>query len=229
MLDEPLGSLDRALREELVEELRTILKELGVTALYVTHDQEEAMALGDRMVIMNRGRIEQIDTPAAIYTQPATPFVATFLGFTNLLPATPSPDGVMTPLGHFPLSTTTGAKELTLLIRPEAARLVSPRERRNPGFSAWEQNSDLGFFQGRLIAATYHGNYLRVEVEAGLGGTTHSEAPNLVFNLPTYLHSHEAGEVESQQWLTLPAIGQPIQLLIDTKQATLLSYPTFTS
>src|SRR5690606_14441447 len=94
MLDEPLGSLDRGLREELVEELRRILKEMGVTALYVTHDQDEAMALGDRMVIMQRGRIEQVGTPTAVYTHPATPFVARFLGFTNLIPAQPTNHGV---------------------------------------------------------------------------------------------------------------------------------------
>ena len=107
MLDEPLGSLDRALREELVEELRQILKSMGMTALYVTHDQDEALALGDRIVIMNAGRIEQVGPPQVIYTHPASDFVARFLGFSNLLPATVTeaePGLAMTPLGPFPLA-----------------------------------------------------------------------------------------------------------------------------
>ena len=87
MLDEPLGSLDRALRETLVGELRTILKQVGVTALYVTHDQEEAYMIADRIVVMQQGRVAQIDAPHRLYTRPAAPFVARFLGMSNLLPA----------------------------------------------------------------------------------------------------------------------------------------------
>lgn len=86
MLDEPLGSLDRALRESLMDELRTLLKRLGLTALYVTHDQQEALAVADRVVVMNQGRIVQQGAPQAIYLEPANAFVARFLGYTNLLP-----------------------------------------------------------------------------------------------------------------------------------------------
>ena len=92
MLDEPLGALDRALREQLMNELRLILKRVGVTVLYVTHDQEEAFAVADRVVIMRArpelgegGRVEQADTPQAVYRHPATAYVAQFLGFRNLL------------------------------------------------------------------------------------------------------------------------------------------------
>jgi ABC-type Fe3+/spermidine/putrescine transport system ATPase subunit len=84
MLDEPLGSLDRALRERLMTELPDILSEVGVTALYVTHDQTEAFAIADRAVVMNAGRVEQTGPPETIYQCPATPFVAHFLGLTNL-------------------------------------------------------------------------------------------------------------------------------------------------
>lgn len=86
MLDEPLGSLDRALRESLMDELRTLLKRLGLTALYVTHDQQEALTVADRVVVMNEGRIVQQGAPQEIYLQPANAFVARFLGYTNLLP-----------------------------------------------------------------------------------------------------------------------------------------------
>lgn len=87
MLDEPLGSLDRALRETLMEEVRAILKRLGLTALYVTHDQQEALAVADRIAIMNKGEIVQLADPRTIWNAPATVFVARFLGFQNLLPA----------------------------------------------------------------------------------------------------------------------------------------------
>jgi ABC-type Fe3+/spermidine/putrescine transport system ATPase subunit len=86
MLDEPLGSLDAALRERLVVELRQILQQSGTTALYVTHDQQEAFAIADRIAVMNAGRIEQIAPPEALYKQPKTEFVARFLGFQNIVP-----------------------------------------------------------------------------------------------------------------------------------------------
>ena len=88
MLDEPLGSLDRTLRERLMNELRTILKGVGVTAIYVTHDQQEAFAVADRVVIMDRGHKVQEGRPEEVYQGPATEFVARFLGLTNLLRGT---------------------------------------------------------------------------------------------------------------------------------------------
>ncbi|MFN3928151.1 MAG: ABC transporter ATP-binding protein, partial [Thermoflexus sp.] len=85
LLDEPLSALDAKIREELRGEIRRIQKTLGITTLYVTHDQEEALALSDRVVVMNMGRIEQVGTPAEIYNTPRTPFVARFVGTMNLL------------------------------------------------------------------------------------------------------------------------------------------------
>ncbi len=85
MLDEPLGSLDAALRERLVVELRTIIRNLGLTAVYVTHDQQEAFAIADRMAVMNMGKIEQVGTPQQLYRGPATAFVARFLGLDNVI------------------------------------------------------------------------------------------------------------------------------------------------
>lgn len=86
LLDEPLSALDAALRKELRGGLRRILKRLGTTAVYVTHDQEEALALADRVAVMREGQIEQIDTPAELYQAPKTPFVASFIGRANLWP-----------------------------------------------------------------------------------------------------------------------------------------------
>src|SRR5512139_800405 len=88
MLDEPLGALDRQLREELMIELRRILQAAHLTAIYVTHDQSEAFAVADRVAVMNAGRVEQIDTPSNLYAQPATDFVARFLGMPNLISGT---------------------------------------------------------------------------------------------------------------------------------------------
>jgi len=137
MLDEPLGSLDRALREELMTELRTILKGVGVTSIYVTHDQQEAFAVSDRVIVMRRGHVMQQGTPHDVYFQPASPWVARFLGLTNLIPgrvatAHPRRDGewatvVQTSLGELALHISeryAPGQEVTVLVRPEAALLA---------------------------------------------------------------------------------------------------------
>ena len=85
LLDEPLGALDLKLREEMQVELKAIQREVGITFIYVTHDQQEALTMSDRIAVFNNGRIEQIGTPADVYERPATPFVAGFVGTSNLL------------------------------------------------------------------------------------------------------------------------------------------------
>ncbi|KUK17366.1 MULTISPECIES: ABC transporter ATP-binding protein [Thermococcus] len=87
LLDEPLSNLDAKLRLEMRSEIRRIQRELGITVIYVTHDQEEAMAISDRIAVMNIGQIEQVGTPKEIYEQPKTEFVASFMGKTNVIPA----------------------------------------------------------------------------------------------------------------------------------------------
>ena len=87
LLDEPLSALDAKIRISLRLEIRAIQRKLGITTVYVTHDQEEALSLSDRVVVMSEGRIEQIGTPIEIYNFPATPFVASFVGTLNLLTA----------------------------------------------------------------------------------------------------------------------------------------------
>lgn len=88
LLDEPLSNLDATLRETLRDEIRRVQQETGLTAVFVTHDQAEALAIADRVAIMQAGRVVQFDTPAAVYTRPATPFVAGFIGEANLLACT---------------------------------------------------------------------------------------------------------------------------------------------
>jgi putative spermidine/putrescine transport system ATP-binding protein len=85
LLDEPLGALDLKLREEMQLELKAIQQEVGITFIYVTHDQEEALTMSDRLAVFNRGRIEQIGSPADVYERPATQFVAGFVGHSNLI------------------------------------------------------------------------------------------------------------------------------------------------
>jgi ABC-type Fe3+/spermidine/putrescine transport system ATPase subunit len=130
MLDEPLGSLDRNLRERLVLDLREILRRMEQTAIYVTHDQEEAFVLADRIAVMNAGRIEQMDTPVEIYRQPSTPFVARFLGMANLLPGVVHQDGSRliadTDIGKLPVSEPAPLGNVLVLLRPDAVRLNEP-------------------------------------------------------------------------------------------------------
>jgi len=90
LLDEPLGALDLKLREQMQTELKTLQRKLGVTFVYVTHDQGEALSMSDRVAVFNKGRIEQVDTPRNLYTQPATPFVADFVGTSNVIADTAS-------------------------------------------------------------------------------------------------------------------------------------------
>ena len=116
LLDEPLGALDLKLREEMQIELKAIQSEVGITFIYVTHDQEEALTMSNRLAVFNGGRIEQIGTPADVYEHPATTFVAGFVGTSNLLTgeaarAVIGEDGVFT-------------------VRPEKIRLADPDQRR---------------------------------------------------------------------------------------------------
>ena len=87
LLDEPLGALDLKLREQMQLELKSLQRKLGITFIYVTHDQQEALSMSDRLAVFNHGRVEQIGTPEEIYEHPATPFVAAFVGTSNLIEA----------------------------------------------------------------------------------------------------------------------------------------------
>lgn len=170
MLDEPLGALDRALRERLLDDLRSILHSLKQTALYVTHDQEEAFGLADRVVVMRAGRIAQVGTPEGLYANPASPFIARFLGLTNLLDVHSLNDHqVVTPIGTLQIGhqpPTIGQQPATanhhLLLRPDAARLTGVI---NP-------------LEVRVLARAFRGATARFTVQAEAG-------PPLNFDFPT--------------------------------------------
>ena len=151
MLDEPLGSLDRAWRERLMVELSDILKQVGVTALYVTHDQVEAFAVADRVVIMNMGRVEQIDRPETVYHQPASPFVARFLGLTNLAEGQViAPGHLASAWGELAASTVEyePGDRIQVLVRPEAARLIDGASPEPAGPNVLRGNLERRSFQG---------------------------------------------------------------------------------
>ncbi|MFD7231235.1 ABC transporter ATP-binding protein [Streptomyces sp. NPDC059881] len=126
MLDEPLGQLDRTLRERLVVELRGVFGRLGTTVLAVTHDQGEAFALADRVVVMRDGRIAQSGTPREVWQRPASEFVARFLGFDNVIPATVTGGTAETSWGRIPVPAGAPQGVCRLLVRPAAVRLGPP-------------------------------------------------------------------------------------------------------
>jgi putative spermidine/putrescine transport system ATP-binding protein len=125
LLDEPLSALDAKVRRQLREEIRRIQIMIGITTLFVTHDQEEALAMGDRVGVMNAGRLEQIASPNELYDRPRTRFVAEFVGLTNRIPGTAS-GGVVNILGA-PVPLLDGSAQsgaVQALVRPENVRLV---------------------------------------------------------------------------------------------------------
>lgn len=153
MLDEPLGALDRALRERLMLDVKDILKRVGVTAIYVTHDQTEAFAVGDRLAVMNEGQIVQIGTPQALHEHPVTPFVATFLGFQNLLPGRVNDDGeINTPAGQFKpaVPTPPAGTEVTVLIKPVIESVSKLEEGVSLPTNAIDGIIDAVTFRGRF-------------------------------------------------------------------------------
>ncbi|MEV0117119.1 ABC transporter ATP-binding protein [Streptomyces sp. NPDC050844] len=153
MLDEPLGQLDRSLRERLVVELRELFDELGTTVLAVTHDQGEAFALADRVVVMRDGRIAQSGTPLEVWRNPADEFVARFLGFDNVVDATVVGDVADTAWGKIPVPSGVRDGRCRLLVRPAGVRLVPADE----GLPCM------------VTARTFRGTHVAVHLEPGAG------------------------------------------------------------
>ena len=135
LLDEPLGALDLKLRQAMQIELKRIQREVGITFIYVTHDQEEALTMSDRIAVMNEGRVEQIGSPTDIYHSPRSVFVANFIGVANLLPGvmgqTNGTHSTVTVAGNRPIYVPTGGWQFkpgsaaTVMIRPERLRLAN--------------------------------------------------------------------------------------------------------
>ena len=146
LLDEPLGALDRQLREEMQVELKKIQRDAGITFIFVTHDQEEAMRMSDRIVVFNEGRVEQVGTPQDVYNKPATRFVAGFLGAANIL----SGDDAKKVFG----------KAKTVSIRPERIRLEPANAK---------TSSDESSVVGRVQEASFVGANMIYVIETDFG------------------------------------------------------------
>ena len=163
LLDEPLSALDAKIRDELRNEIRRIQRQLNITTIYVTHDQEEALALSDRIVVMSRGKMEQVGEPFEIYNNPATAFVASFVGQLNRLPAVVV-DGAAGKLrvGQVEVRTTSTVEsppgtEVSLMLRPE--ELTLDREADN-------------VLPGKVEVVTFLGSIVRVQVAVDGGRVT---------------------------------------------------------
>ncbi len=150
LLDEPFGALDAKIREELRRTIRQVQRELGITTVLVTHDQEEAFALADRIGVMNLGRLLESDRPDELYARPATRFVATFLGAANLLLARQTSDGIR--FGTTPVNARgvermdTGREhEVVAVLRPEEVELAPAREQLKAGYLAQGQVEEIVF------------------------------------------------------------------------------------
>ncbi len=123
MLDEPLGALDRSLRTRLLDDLASLFEKLGLPIIYVTHDQEEALAVGDRVAVFNRGRLEALMPARDLWLTPPNEFVARFLGLSNVIPLERDGDELVTPWGVLPATDRPPADSTRLLLRPDALAL----------------------------------------------------------------------------------------------------------
>ncbi|WP_407441257.1 ABC transporter ATP-binding protein [Rhodococcus sp. (in: high G+C Gram-positive bacteria)] len=170
LFDEPLSNLDAKLRVTMRNEIHRLQRRLGITSIFVTHDQDEAMTLSDRVVVMNRGRIEQIDTPDAVYRRPSSVFVADFIGRANFLDASPVgmvSDGRMTvhalgrTLDVACHPDVTVDSRILLMIRPESVRVASVET----PLDGLDVHDDIG----RVTSVMFHGDTVEYEVETASG------------------------------------------------------------
>ena len=167
LLDEPLSALDASLRRHMQLELKALQREVGITFLFVTHDQEEAMTLSDRIVLLRRGKIEQVDTPRTIYNRPRTAYVASFIGQTNLLRARVE-NGIAN-LAAFEWPFVSEQKEVLFSLRPEHIRIVNGNDL-----------APLGSMrcQGSVRGHIFSGASELLEVDCGAGLMLKVRVPN---------------------------------------------------
>jgi putative spermidine/putrescine transport system ATP-binding protein len=159
LLDEPLSALDAKVRAQLRDEIRRIQLEVGITTLFVTHDQEEALAIADRVGVMREGRLEQLAPPTEVYSRPATSFVAEFVGLSNRLAGEVRGGEVIVRGCKLPLvERDTPDGQVVALVRPEAVSLAS---------NAPESGTGSSPLTGTVIAITFLGATSRVTVDLG--------------------------------------------------------------
>ena len=168
LLDEPLSALDAKVRLRLRREIKRLQRQVGVTTIMVTHDQEEALTMADRILVMRQGRVEQIGTPAQVYDEPASPFVADFIGATNLLNATVDPEGqALSGQLRWPVEEAAypPGTALTCAIRPEHVRL-QPASTSPPG-AHLDGVEPAALLQAQVQEIERLGSFSRVHCSAG--------------------------------------------------------------
>ncbi len=185
LLDEPLGSLDRALREHLVDELSELLRVSGVSAIYVTHDQGEAFAIGDRLAVMKQGTVAQIDTPEQIWTAPADADVASIVGPVTLIPVDVGVDGAVTEPWNRAIDQATHPGETgsyLLVVRADTFSLVnSPvsslvNDTQPPGSAPDSSRREI--IPATVVDVTFRGDHHLVVVEVASGGSAEPAGPS---------------------------------------------------
>ena len=163
LLDEPLTALDAALRERLRSELNRLLRALGITAIYVTHDQSEAMELGDRIVVMSKGRIAQVGTPRDIYFTPCNRFVAEFIGAANIIESSVENGHLVLPGGRQPVTGQADLAAVVVMVRPESIRVVG---------------AGAAALSGTVDSVAFNGEKQRLVVGGAAGKPMTVDAPN---------------------------------------------------
>ncbi|OWO89574.1 spermidine/putrescine ABC transporter ATP-binding protein [Rhizobium esperanzae] len=170
MMDEPLGALDKNLREQMQGEIKRLHDDIGATIIYVTHDQEEALNMSDRICLMNMGQISQLGTPDDLYFQPQNRFVAEFIGESNLIEGRVSGHGKMTIAGDQSIRVPSGvplqATELLVMVRPEKVRICGPDE-------IVVEGCDV--LMGKIASSSFIGGMTRVTVVTDNGMTITSK------------------------------------------------------
>ncbi|WP_136717759.1 ABC transporter ATP-binding protein [Halorientalis salina] len=191
LLDEPLASLDRKLRQHMQVELKDIQDELGITFIYVTHDQEEALTMSDRIAVMNDGQIEQIGPVDDLYTSPETQFVATFIGETNLYEGTISDDGssLQTDDGQFslsiPASEDDAGRSAAVSVRPEEV-ILEPHDESSGYANEWTGTVLDTIYKGslKLYRIDVDGKHLEVERQINEETTNFEEDDEVTVSFP---------------------------------------------
>ena len=192
LLDEPLGALDLKLRKELQVELKRIQRDVGITFVYVTHDQEEALTMSDRIAVMNHGRVEQVADPETVYDEPETTFVAGFIGVSNLMPAKVTGDGEI----RLDQGPTLSAETNSLRPGERCHAVVRPEKLRINALDGAGSSNGLPTVEGTVESSLYLGTSTQIAVDLGDGVRMTVLVPN-------------ASEAERRR---LPGGGVPVGL-----------------